>query len=419
MEQIAVSVVVPVYNAERRLGECLEDILSQTLRETEIVCVDDGSTDGSPALLEDFRRKDPRVRVIRQENRGAGTARNAGMAEARGECLCFLDADDRFEPDFLERMHDLLRQTGADVCVCGAAAFDLDPGEKRPYPAALAKRFVPAANPFDPASEEACGTVLQMTNGVPWNKLFRTAFVLETGLAFQPLRTTNDAFFVYSALCRAKKIATLDRVLVHRRTGIGNSLTRTRDLSWRCFYEALLAVRGELERCGLLGRFGRTFANRALQNAFWNMDTVSPACAEEIAELMKREGFARLGIDGHGAAYFHDARLHERYECLRGADAGAVRTVLKAWREIDALALGNRKLERAAARDAKRIASLEEARARREEKIASLKESVERRGRKIASLQKETERLRTSRAYRLGNALLSLPRLLLRRKRKA
>ena len=339
-------------------------------------------------------------------------ARNAGMAEARGECLCFLDADDRFETDFLERMCDLRRKTGADVCVCNAEAFDLDPAEKRPYPAALDKRFVPAANPFDPASEEACGTVLQMTNGVPWNKLFRTAFVRETGLAFQPLRTTNDAFFVYSALCRAKKIATLDRVLVHRRTGIGNSLTRTRDLSWRCFYEALLAIRAELERCGIYGRFERTFANRALKNVLWNMDTVSPACAEEIVSLMKREGFARLGIDGHDAAYFHDGRLHERYECLRGSDAGAVRTVLKAWREVDALSLGTRKLERAVARDAKRIASLKEAVARRDGKTASLQKEAER-------LRRANRLLRSSRAYRLGNALLAIPRFLLRPFRRA
>lgn len=88
------SVVIPVFNAQRHLRRCLDSVLSQTLRDLEVICIDDGSTDSSPALLEEYRAADNRVCVVRQENSGQGAARNHGMDAASGDILCFVDADD-------------------------------------------------------------------------------------------------------------------------------------------------------------------------------------------------------------------------------------------------------------------------------------------------------------------------------------
>lgn len=93
----AVSVIIPVYNAAEFLKDGLNSLLKQTLREIEIICVDDGSTDGSLVILKEFEKTDARIRVIHQENQGAGAARNNGMDVARGKYLAFLDADDFFE----------------------------------------------------------------------------------------------------------------------------------------------------------------------------------------------------------------------------------------------------------------------------------------------------------------------------------
>ncbi len=95
---VAISVVVPVYNKAEFLREALDSVLAQTLREIEIICVDDGSTDSSPQILAEYAKKDPRVRVITQENRGVGETRNVGMRAAKGEFIAFLDPDD-FLPD--------------------------------------------------------------------------------------------------------------------------------------------------------------------------------------------------------------------------------------------------------------------------------------------------------------------------------
>lgn len=103
MPDYKVSVIIPVYNSGQYLQTCLESVISQTLRDIQIICVDDGSVDSSSQILERFAAVDPRITVLHQTNSGAGAARNFGLQVARGEYLSFLDADDFCEPDMLER----------------------------------------------------------------------------------------------------------------------------------------------------------------------------------------------------------------------------------------------------------------------------------------------------------------------------
>ena len=96
-----VSVILPVYNVSDYLRQCMDSIVGQTLKDIEIICVDDGSTDDSLAILKEYEAKDQRVKVIQQANAGAGAARNKGLEIATGEYLSFLDSDDFFEPDMV------------------------------------------------------------------------------------------------------------------------------------------------------------------------------------------------------------------------------------------------------------------------------------------------------------------------------
>lgn len=332
-DMIAVSVIIPVYNAEKYLRDCLEGVINQTLTSLEIICVDDGSADGTAKILEEYQKKDRRIQVIRQENSGAGVARNTGMAAAKGEYLSFLDADDKFEKDMLQAAYESIKTHEADICAFAADSFDANTGESASYNAAFNKRYIPETDPFDPSAEGFRETVLQMFNGVPWNKMFKSSFIRTTGLRFQPLRTTNDAYFVYTALCKAKRIATLDRILIHRRKNDANSLTQTRDRSCLCFYEALKAIQDTLKESGIYGTFERTFINRALQNILWNAETVSPENTARIAEQMQKTGFRELGLDRHDADYFYDRRLYERYCLMRDLDPGAFRKALEESKE--------------------------------------------------------------------------------------
>ncbi len=112
-----VSVIVPVYNQAPYLAECLDTVLAQTLRDIEVVCVDDGSTDGSGRMLDEYAARDGRVKVIHQRNAGVGSARNAGMAAATGEYIAFMDPDDLYPDErVLEDVYSAAVANGAKIC---------------------------------------------------------------------------------------------------------------------------------------------------------------------------------------------------------------------------------------------------------------------------------------------------------------
>lgn len=111
---ISVSVIIPVYNAEKYLGECLESIISQTLGELEIICINDGSLDNSLKILEEYQKKDARIKVIDQENQGVSMARNAGLAIAEGRYVGFVDGDDTIEPVFFQKLFETAEKCQAD-----------------------------------------------------------------------------------------------------------------------------------------------------------------------------------------------------------------------------------------------------------------------------------------------------------------
>lgn len=140
---IKISVIIPVYNEESYLNQCLDSILAQTLQEIEILCIDDGSTDRSLEILRDYAAKDSRFRVFTQENRYAGTARNVGIKYAEGKYFSFLDADDFFSPVLLERLYQAAEQQGADIVICNSFHYDCLTGHTFKRNERIEEEFLP------------------------------------------------------------------------------------------------------------------------------------------------------------------------------------------------------------------------------------------------------------------------------------
>lgn len=145
-----VSVIVPVYNRETRLGWCINSILSQTMRNLELILVDDGSTDGSLSICENYARLDNRVRVFHQENGGVSSARNRGIAQAKGEYIQFVDSDDWIPQNFTEILLTQMEQYRADLAICdlkfvyireqGAPEVELLSSTRRKFPKVLSEK---------------------------------------------------------------------------------------------------------------------------------------------------------------------------------------------------------------------------------------------------------------------------------------
>lgn len=308
-----VSVIIPIYNAAEFLEECLDSVLQQSLKEIEVICVDDGSPDNSLDILKKYEQQDPRVKVISQPNQGAGAARNNGMANARGEYLSFLDSDDFFDRDMLKEAYEAAHECKADVCVFDADLFNHSTKEYRECTWAFRRQYFPTHQPFSPLEQGVRNNIFRMFNGWPWDKLFRRKFVQDINLQYQNLRTTNDMFFVFIGLARAKRIVTVDKVLAHQRVEVKTSLSRTRDKSWNCFYTALLAMQEELKRIGIYKELEQAFVNWSINFSLWQLNTMSGDAFDKTYNLLKKEGFEQLDITRHDRSYFYNEKEYAQF----------------------------------------------------------------------------------------------------------
>ena len=112
------SIIVPVYNVEQYLGKCLDSIKNQSFKDFEAILIDDGSTDGSGAICDEYAARDNRFKVIHQENKGVSNARNVGLELAIGQYFGLIDADDQIEPDMYENMISTAKEYMADIVTC-------------------------------------------------------------------------------------------------------------------------------------------------------------------------------------------------------------------------------------------------------------------------------------------------------------
>ncbi|MGW1168005.1 bifunctional glycosyltransferase/CDP-glycerol:glycerophosphate glycerophosphotransferase [Streptomyces sp. NPDC002550] len=217
------SVIVPAYEVQAYLSECLDSVLSQSYPDLELIAVDDCSPDACGAIIDEYAARDARVRPVHlARNQGLGRARNAGMAEANGDYLVFLDSDDTLTPDALRSIADRIKESGEpDVLVYDYARTYWDGREVRNQLSAPLAEQGPA--PFRLEDRPGLLRVLM----VAWNKAYRREFVESHGFAFPP-GYYEDTPWTFPVLMTAESIATLDRVCVHyRQRRQGNILGTT------------------------------------------------------------------------------------------------------------------------------------------------------------------------------------------------
>ncbi len=176
------SVIIPVYNVEKYLSKCLDSVTSQIFADIEIICVNDGSTDGSLSVLEKYAQKDNRIRVINKENQGVSAARNDGIEASSGEFIMFLDADDMYLPQTCEYVYEKIKQDNPDI-VCFGHSNSVKLVEK------LARR----------KDKAKLGNIIANQVFI-WNKAFRKTFLTESGIKF-PVGVKTAEDIVFCCLC--------------------------------------------------------------------------------------------------------------------------------------------------------------------------------------------------------------------------
>lgn len=298
MGECMVSIIMPVYNAEKFLKESIEDIRAQTFTDFELICVDDGSSDRSLQILEKYRKEDGRISVLTQENKGAGAARNAGMEAAKGDYLLFLDADDRFEKDMLKKSCLKATETEADIVIYGGDAFDCITGKRTPMPWLLQwdnyQRYLLENGLI---GQEKNKILYQITNNTVWNKLFRAQFVRENRLRFQKIYIVDSIYFVMLAMAYAKKVAVLNEIFIHYRKNNPTGQLRNCDKDPSGIYRALLAVKRHLEARNTFQDVKKDYINYAAENCIARFHFFSSLDSEKtLYSILREEGLDSLGI---------------------------------------------------------------------------------------------------------------------------
>ena len=329
------SIIVPVHNAQERIGALVACLKAQTCPDFEVILVNDGSTDDTQALLAHLVEGDPRFRLLYQANAGPGAARNTGLAAARGDYVLFADSDDSLKPVLVERVlatvhgrtddescaetsegaRDSARQaTGpAPDIVCYQFNFldertgEVFDNEESWNPQDYPPVFCPADYP---------GMLFEDFRNWPWNKAFRLEYLRSRAIRFPGLHRSEDLAFTCSALAAATSIALLDECLYTYRVGGQDNSTSTRDAWASDYYASACALHDYLSDNDLMSTFGRTYRQWVGLGAFLNLvELKTDDGFEEAYRLLADGGLARIGIDP--AAYEGtDAPSAGRYTTL-------------------------------------------------------------------------------------------------------
>lgn len=215
-----ISIIVPVYNVESFIKDCMESLQKQTDRNFEVIVIDDESSDKSIDIVRSYSQHLPSLRILRQVNRGLGGARNTGINLAEGDFITFVDSDDVVEPNYIELLRKIQKESDADIVSGGFRKID-EMGAPIDREVKEAPSFVPPLA----AHEEVLGTFRQ---SVAWARLYRKSLIEQSGISFPERVPHEDLFFTYKILSVAERAVSTDKIIYNwrqRAGSLGKSIT--------------------------------------------------------------------------------------------------------------------------------------------------------------------------------------------------
>lgn len=265
---IKFSIIVPVYNVERFLQECLDSIVAQTLKDFEVICINDGSADNSLTILNEYATKDSRFKVISQTNQGQGIARNEAIKLAQGKYLLFVDPDDWIEPNTLEQVWKRAESTEANVVQFNYETYnDLTKKRKERITHKLAQnkyRYNLKKLGFFNWHTFKKGMFRELGLAI-WNRAYRTDFIKMNNIEFAPNKHGEDHIFTIKSLILAKKIYYLNKTLYHYRNRANSSVNIASANNFSAF-ENIKLLQKFLQKENLLDSLQNEFEEYKLEN---------------------------------------------------------------------------------------------------------------------------------------------------------
>lgn len=309
---VKVSVIVAIYNTDDYLRQCLQSIADQTLRNIEVLCINDGSTDDSLTIAKEFADRDSRFLVFTKQNEGLGgaSARNYGLERAQGEYVSILDSDDFFNPLMLQKAVDKADAVSADLVIFGGCEYDDKHGTSRRVNSILNESLIPQSDVF--SRRNFSEKLYQLTQGMAWNKLFRRSFLQKYGLRFQRVKYTDDAYFTFAHMALAERITVLNESLCFYRVNSGSNQSSGIADYPDSAYAPYTALKVSLEEWGLYDMLKRSFINCAaafIRHCYDSIGRYAPF--EYLHDKLRGEIFDELEITRQPKGFFYDQRLYQ------------------------------------------------------------------------------------------------------------
>ena len=296
-----ISVIVPCFNGERYLTECLDSVLSQDMADFELLLIDDGSTDGTLALAQAYARRDARVRVLHQPNAGVSAARNLGLDHAAGEWVTFVDCDDLLVPGALGWMLDAANDE-VDMVVCAHETFDAQGNREPVYPQTRwpAKR----------GEARKRAVALRLIEGdcvlnIMCAKLHRRALIEREGLRLSPdVAIAEDALFNLEAVLCGQGVAYVSRVAYRYRTHDASAMHTHGEGAWALHLPWLTAMREMLMRRGVMERYYAAFVDSAVLRLYKDGGVAGVVRHMDKALPLLNGSLDVSSLDAHGRAVY-------------------------------------------------------------------------------------------------------------------
>lgn len=232
-----ISIIIPVYNAELYIEQCLTSILKQSVDNMEIICIDDGSNDNSGSIIKQLRQKDYRIKYFYCPHTNAANARNKGLEIADGDFILFLDADDFLDKDALYHLTNVAKQTNADIIVGQYKLFDNKTNRPLKQKYGIHTKIKRIFSIKDLQDKQ-----FEFTNIAVWNKLYKSDFLRANKLSFKPHSCLNDMFFSLVAIVLAQKIALSHNIVTYYRINVKNSISTNKEYIYNNFFHILTEI---------------------------------------------------------------------------------------------------------------------------------------------------------------------------------
>lgn len=314
---VAVSVILPIYNVEKYLYRCLLSVCHQTLSDIEIICVDDGSTDGSGKILNYFKEKDSRVRVIRTENHGYGHAMNTGLAHAEGDYIAIVEPDDYIRPDMLENLYDTARIYGADIVKSDFFRFREENGE-------MIRMFQPAADEASwygrlvhPRDERECFRFIMNI----WCGIYRRSMIEKNHIRFHesPGAAFQDNGFWFQTMCLCERLFYVNRSFyMNRRDNPSSSVNNPNNLY--CGNDEYHFIHGLMKENSRLADFIDGYALKKYQTYKFNLNRAGENQKADYEAVVRQEWQQDLASGELRQEYFRPEEWQDIMAILNGGN---------------------------------------------------------------------------------------------------